>query len=198
MNLNFDKEIILEDERMLLRPLTIADIDTLLLPAASDEKLVQFSPKPIHSKELLTDYIESALADKLTHDRYPFTIFDKQQNAYAGSTSFLFISNLHRRLEIGATWLGKSFQRTGLNRHCKFLLLSYAFDELQFERVEFKTDERNNTSRTAIEKIGGKFEGILRSHTVMNDGFRRNTVYYSILKSEWPDIKQQFIVNKLF
>ena len=198
MNFHFDTEIMLEDERALLRPLTLTDVSNLLSPATSDENLVQFSPKPIHSKELLTEYIESALAGKFTHERYPFVIFDKQQNAFAGSTSFLYVSNLHRRLEIGATWLGKSFQQTGLNRHCKFLMLSYAFDELQFERVEFKTDERNNASRKAIEKIGGTFEGILRSHTLMSDGFRRNTVTYSILKSEWPDIKQQFIVNKLF
>ena len=198
MNFHFDKEIILQDERALLRPLTLDDADNLLAPATSDEKLVQFSPIPIHSKDLLTEYIESALAGKFTHERYPFSIFDKQQNAFAGSTSFLYVSNLHRRLEIGATWLGKGFQRMGLNRHCKFLMLSYVFDELQFERVEFKTDERNNASRNAIEKIGGKFEGILRSHTLMTDGFRRNTVNYSILKSEWPDIKHKFIANKLF
>jgi RimJ/RimL family protein N-acetyltransferase len=165
----------------------------LLPPATSDEKLVQYSPKPIHSKELLTQYIETALADRATHDRYPFIIFDKQANAYAGSTSFLSVSNYNRRLEIGHTWLGISFQKTGLNRHCKFLLLSYAFDELGFERVEFKTDERNKASRAAIEKTGGKFEGFLRSHTLMYDGFRRNSVYYSILKNEWPELKGQFL-----
>jgi len=126
---------------------------------------------------------------------YPFIIFDKQLNAYAGSTSFMNVSNKDRRLEIGATWIGNRFQKTGLNRNCKFLLMSYAFDELGFERVELKTDERNIKSRTAIEKIGGKFEGILRSHTLMSDGFRRNTVYYGILKSEWRELKQNFIIE---
>ena len=197
MDFNFEKEIILEDDRVKLRPLLPSDLDNLLPPAASDEKLVQYSPKPIHTKELMTEYIKTALADRTTHDRYAFTIFDKQANAYAGSTSFLFVSNYNLRLEIGHTWLGTGFQKTGLNRHCKFLLLSYAFDELGFERVEFKTDERNNASRTAIEKIGGKLEGILRSHTLMNDGFRRNSVYYSILKSEWPAVKLQFAAGKL-
>lgn len=197
MNLNFNKEIILENERVKLRPLLSSDIDNLLLPASHDEKLVQYSPRPIHTKELLANYIASALTEKNTSDRYPFIIFDKQLNAYAGSTSYLFINNYHRRLEIGGTWLGKNFQQTGLNRHCKFLLLSYAFDELGFERVEFKTDERNKVSRTAIEKIGAKLEGILRSHTLMDDGFRRNTVYYSILKNEWPQLKAAFIAHKL-
>jgi RimJ/RimL family protein N-acetyltransferase len=190
MDFNFNQEIILEDERVQLRPLVLSDVDNLLAVATSDEKLVQYSPKPVHTKELLTQYIESALADKLTNDRYPFIIFDKHHNAYAGSTSYLFVSNYNRRLEIGGTWSGKSFQKTGLNRHCKFLLLSYAFDELGFERVEFKTDERNLASRAAIEKTGGKFEGILRSHTLMDDGFRRNTVCYSILKNEWPQLKE--------
>ena len=193
MDFNFDKEIILEDDRVKLRPLLLSDMENLLPPATSDEKLVQYSPKPIHSKELLTQYIETALADRATHDRYPFIIFDKQANAYAGSTSFLSVSNYNRRLEIGHTWLGISFQKTGLNRHCKFLLLSYAFDELGFERVEFKTDERNKASRAAIEKTGGKFEGFLRSHTLMYDGFRRNSVYYSILKNEWPELKGMFL-----
>jgi len=189
MDLNFNTEIILEDERAKLRPLLISDIENLLPAASSDEKLVQYSPKPIHNRELLTSYVESALADRVTHDRYPFIIFDKLKNSYAGSTSFLFVSNFNRRLEIGGTWLGKSFQQTGLNRHCKFLLLTYSFEVLEFERVEFKTDERNKASRTAIEKTGGQFEGILRSHTLMHDGFRRNTVYYSILKNEWPELK---------
>ena len=93
------------------------------------------------------------------------------------------------------TWFGKSFQRTGLNRNVKFLMLRYAFEALRFERVELKTDERNQQSRLAIEKIGGRFEGILRSHVLMPDGFRRNTVYYSILKSEWPAIKKDIFKN---
>jgi RimJ/RimL family protein N-acetyltransferase len=185
VDLNFVNDIVLEDERAKLRPLTIADIETLLPVATSNDKLLQFSPKPIHTRELLSEYILAALEERKKQERYPFIIFDKQQNAYAGSTSFLNISNFHRRLEIGATWLGKDFQRTGLNRHCKSLLLKYVFEILGFERVEFKTDERNLASRTAIEKIGGKFEGILRSHTVMYDGFRRNTVCYSILKGEY-------------
>ena len=124
------------------------------------------------------------------HIRYPFLIFDKQQQQYAGSTSFGNISNPNARIEIGWTWIGTNFQRTGLNRANKFLMLQYAFETLGFERVELKTDGRNLQSRTAMEKIGATPEGILRSHTVMSDGYRRDTHYYSILKSEWHKIKR--------
>lgn len=189
MNFDCSANIILQDERTLLRPLTTDDYPHLFPIALSDDKLLQYSPMPIYSAELLTQYMETAIIERQKQQRYAFIIFDKKANQYAGSTSFLNISNKDRRLEIGATWLGKPFQQTGLNRHNKWLMLQYVFEQLSFERVEFKTDERNTASRTAIEKIGAQYEGILRSHTVMYDGFRRNTVYYSILRGEWPAIK---------
>ena len=192
MDLSFNDEIILENERVLLRPLALNDDEHLLSVALSDNTLLQYSPAPVYSETLLQQYIADALTEREKKQRYPFIIFDKSTAAHAGSTSFLNISNKDKRLEIGGTWLGKPFQKTGLNRNIKWLMLNYAFEQLQFERVEFKTDERNIQSRTAIEKIGGTFEGILRSHTVMHDGFRRNTVYYSILRNEWENMKRSF------
>lgn len=197
MNFSFDEEIILENNFALLRPINKADIDNLLAIAIKDKDLLQFSPVPIYTKSLVKEYIDKAVDNRLNKSRYTFIVFDKTQNAYAGSTAFLNISNPDDRLEIGATWYGKEFQRTGLNRNCKYLLLQYAFDNLEAERVEFKTDERNSASRKAIEKIGGQFEGILRRHTLMYDGFRRNTVYYSILRSEWGKLKNHFLDHKL-
>lgn len=193
MDLCFDKELVLENERVLLRPLKADDVAHLLPAALSDPLLLQYSPAPVCSEALLRQYITAALAERASGQRYPFTIFDKQQNAYAGSTSFAAVSNKDQRLEIGYTWLGKSFQKTGLNRNCKLLLISFVFETLRFERVEFKVDERNTASRVALEKIGAKMEGILRSHTVLHDGFRRNTVYYSILRHEWLELKQKFV-----
>lgn len=190
MDFLFTKEIILENSRVLLQPLSPDDSANLLPVATVQTDLVQYSPYQIHTPALLDAYINNSLQERDACFRYPFAVFDKEAQAYAGSTSFANISNKDRRLEIGWTWIGKSFQQTGLNRACKALLLSYAFDELQFERVEFKTDARNKASRSAIEKIGGQYEGSLRSHTVMLDGFRRDTVYYSILKEEWPGLKQ--------
>ena len=196
MNFPFDEEITLENNFVLLRPITKSDIDNLLPIATDDKDLLQFSPAPIYTRELLETYIDTAILNRANKNRYTFIVFDKTKNAYAGSTSFLNISNADDRLEIGATWYGKKFQRTGLNRNCKYLLLEYAFDHLDAERVEFKTDERNVASRTAIEKIGGQLEGTLRRHTLMYDGHRRNTVYYSILKNEWQQMKTHFLERR--
>jgi len=193
MNFPFDKEIILENSVALLRPLKLADIQNLMKIAIEEKELLQYSPIPIYSEKLLAEYVEKSLNERKNKTRYAFSIFDKKKNVYAGSTSFMNISNVDSRVEIGSTWIGKDFQRTGLNRNCKYLLLNFAFGELNTERVELKTDERNNASRNAIQKIGGKFEGILRSHTLMYDGYRRNTVYYSILKNEWENLKMGFI-----
>jgi RimJ/RimL family protein N-acetyltransferase len=173
--------------------LQFSDINNLLKIATEDKQLLQYSPLPIFSEKLLTEYVEKSIKERENKTRYSFTIFDKRKNSYAGSTSFMNISNVDSRLEIGSTWIGKEFQRTGLNRNCKYLLLNFAFDELGVERIELKTDERNTASRNAIQKIGGQFEGILRSHTLMYDGFRRNTVYYSILKKEWEKIEKDFL-----
>ena len=196
MNFPFEQEIILENTVALLRPLVVSDFNHLTAIATGDKNLFQFFPKAVYSEALLKDYIDNAMEERKNKTRYYFTIFDKRKKVYAGSTSFLNISNADSRVEIGATWIGKDFQRTGLNRNCKFLLLSYAFEELGAERVELKTDERNTASRNAIEKIGGKFEGILRSHTLMHDGYRRNTVYYGILKNEWEYLKANFKIYK--
>ncbi|MEJ8841524.1 GNAT family protein [Lacibacter sp. H375] len=194
MQFNFDQDILLESEHLLLRPLSVADIENLLGVATADKSLLQFSPKQVYTKELLSEYISEAMLARVAKTRYPFSIFNKTSNCYAGSTSFLNISNADDRLEIGATWIDRSFHGTGLNRQCKFLLLQYAFYEAGAHRVEFRTDERNIRSRKAIEKTGGVFEGILKEHTLMYDGFRRNTCCYRILKSEWEQMKPSFIL----
>jgi len=192
MQFPFNTEIILENDRVLLSPLQLSDTSKLLEIATEDKTLLQYSPRQIYSEQLLNELFRIMLSEKSAGTRYPFIIFDKLKNAWAGSTSFLNISNTDSRLEIGSTWIGKEFQETGLNRNCKYLLLQYCFEEIGVERVEFRTDERNSASRQAIEKVGGRFEGILRSHTLMSDGFRRNTVCYSILKDEWATLKGNF------
>jgi N-acetyltransferase len=190
MDFDFTKNIVLENDRVLLRPLTLTDFDNLKSPAASAENLLYYSPMTVETPEKLLVYIETALALRLKQDRYAFVIFDKKTNEYAGSTSFYAVSNKDERVAIGSTWIGKSFQRTGLNRAMKFLMMQYAFETLDFERVELHTDERNQQSRQAIKGIGGIEEGILRHFTVMSDGFRRNTVCFGILKEEWAGLKK--------
>jgi len=189
--------IILENSRARLEPLSIDHVDKLLPVAQQDPELLRYSPSAVYSRELLTQYIRQALSERAAGTKYPFAIFDKKIWQYAGSTSFGAISNVDQRLEIGWTWIGMDFQRTGLNRNCKLLQLSYVFEILGFERVEFKTDARNVQSRKAIEQIGAVQEGIFRNHSVMSDGHRRDTVYYSILKNEWPKVKSVRFANYL-
>lgn len=179
----------LENHRVRLVPLTLDHMEPLSEIAYTQKELTRYSASLRHDPDLLRAYIEGALAERAAGTRYPFCIFDKQTGRFAGSSSYGNITNAHKRLEIGWTWIGKEFQRTGLNRNCKFLLLSYAFETLGCERVELKTDSRNQQSRTAITGIGAKEEGMLRRHMLMPDGAWRDTVYYSILLSEWPEIK---------
>ncbi len=187
--MDFEEKIVLENDRVKLELLGIGHLKHLLPIAERHPDLLLYSPSPFGSEELLKLYIEKALADRENKNRYPFVIINKADGAYAGSTSYGNISIPNQRLEIGWTWLDKKFHGSGLNKSCKFLLLDYAFGKLGIERVELKTDSRNLQSRKAIEKIGGIFEGELRSHTLMRDGFRRNSVYYSILKEEWENLR---------
>lgn len=189
MKFPFENNIVLEDKRVRLERLSEEHLVPLLPIAQSQPDLLQYSPSPFGSKDKLNEYIEISFTDFANRTRYAFAIFDKEKQAYAGSTSFGNISNKNQRLEIGWTWIGKNYQRTGLNRHCKFLLLQYAFEQLEWLRVELKTDARNLQSQKAIERIGGTYEGTLRSHTLMNDGHRRDTMYYGILRSEWEGVK---------
>lgn len=195
--LNFKVDIVLENSRVRLEPLTQEHHPFLLPIALNQPDLLKFSPSQFGTSKFLKDYIEHALEQRKAERRYAFSIFDKEKDHFAGSTSLGEICHKNRRLQIGWTWLGKDFQRTGLNRNCKFLLLKHSFEDLEFERVEFVTDSRNVQSQKAIEAIGGKLEGELRSHTVMPDGFRRNSRYYSILLQEWEQIKNKVFPNFL-
>lgn len=196
MKLNFNKDLIIENERVRLEPLTISHLEYLTTIASSNPDLLQYSPVKFGTADLLKEYIENNIALRDRKLKYSFAIFDKAKNEYAGCTSFLNIALENQRLEIGSTWIGPDFQRTGLNHNCKFLLLQYVFEILRVERLELKTDARNIQSQKAIERIGGKREGVLRSHTLMTDGYRRDTVYFSILNSEWNFIKES-IFSKL-
>ena len=195
MDFNFEREVNLEDDRVRLEPLSWDHFELLIPIALANPNLHQYSSSKYDSKEALKDYFKEAFESKSRCVRYPFVILDKLNDRYAGTTSFGNVSNKDERLEIGWTWIGREFQRTGLNRHCKYQLLKFAFETLNFKRVEFKTDSRNVQSKNAIIGIGGKLEGNLRSHTIMFDGFRRDTSYFSILNREWDQIKETIFKN---
>lgn len=194
---DFNNNITFENERVKIRPLVAEDYDLLAPIAFQDETLLAYSPSEIHTPTLLKGYIETALQAKANQIRYPFVIFDKKENRYAGSTSFGNVSNKNQRIEIGWTWIGRDFQGTGLNKSCKFLMMCYVFEALEFKRLEWKTDGRNIASRKAIQKVGGKYEGTLRSHTIMSDGYRRDTVYFGLLSDEWAEVKQTIFKDLL-
>ena len=189
MRFPFDKNIILEDARVRIEPLTSAHVDPLTRIVMDNPGLVRYSPTLLNHRDDLIAYVQNQNSGREKRIKYAFAIFDKQQNAYAGSSSYLHISDRDSHLEIGSTWIGKKFQRSGLNRHMKFLMLRYAFETLGAIRVAFRTDDRNVQSKTAIQAIGAVYEGTLRKHMVMPDGHLRDTVCYSILAEEWPMIQ---------
>jgi RimJ/RimL family protein N-acetyltransferase len=120
----------------------------------------------------------------------PFAVIDLTSGRVAGATRYLNIMPKDRGLEIGGTWYGTDFQRTAVNTECKYLLMSYAFEKLRAIRVQLKTDSRNERSQKAIERIGAKKEGVLRNHMILPDGYFRHSVFYSVLDTEWPEVKK--------
>jgi len=184
----FEQNIVLENARVILRPMVMEDVDNFR-PIALKPDIWQFTIAHIFDEQELHDYVANALKDREKKLRYPFTIIDKQTSLVGGSTSYLNVSEYHRKLEIGATWLSSTLHRTGLNRACKLALLTYAFEQMDMERVEFKTGSLNLRSQKAIKGIGATWEGVLRNDTQLDKGRRRDTVYFSILRSEWPDVK---------
>lgn len=184
----FDGKIILENERAKLMPLKDEDLHELG-KVAYEPSIWELQLSNIKEENDLKEYIDIALNERSAKTSYPFLIFDKYSNSVAGSTRYLNISFPHKRLEIGSTWVHPQYHGTGLNKACKFLLLQFAFETLQFNRVELKTDVLNQQSQKAIRKIGAKEEGIFRSHSITSGGRIRDSIFFSIIKDEWPQIK---------
>lgn len=188
--INFDIIPVLENARVQLRPFREADISALQ-EIAMDPEIWRYMVNRISNPQELAAWVDTVQTGYAHNMRYTFMVIDKETGKLAGSSSYGNISVPDKRLEIGWTWLAQGFWGSGLNRHCKFLMLQYAFETLQMERVELKADALNLRSRRAMLKIGAIEEGILRSHTLMHDGRRRDTVYYSILRTEWAEIRRR-------
>jgi RimJ/RimL family protein N-acetyltransferase len=199
MALNFNKEVnyTLEDSNVLLRPLQLTDVPNLLAISVNEPETWDYSSKSAAGEEALKLYIEDALAARNAGTEYPFIVFDKTTNAYAGSTRFYDIQVKNDALQLGYTWYGKNFRGTGLNKHCKFLLLQFAFETLSAERVEFRADNRNQRSIAAMKSIGCTVEGVIRNHMPLTDGTRRDSIILSILKDEWNSSVKHNLAGKL-
>ena len=189
-----DLNVRLESERALLRPLTIED-EPDLQQVADDDSLWIFGLQDLSKPGELNKYIRQAIADRENGTSAVWVIIDKKTNMVAGCTRLAEISWKDERGQIGWTWIGRDFQGSGLNKEMKFLILSYGFEALGLNRIEFKADERNHQSRQALLGIGATREGVLRQHMKIHDGYIRNTVFYSILKSEWDTVKEQYFTN---
>ena len=185
----FDKEIILEDDRARLEPLTPRHYDALMAIALSNPDIWKFTMANITDEQSFSHYFNTALKEKENKTSYPFAMFDKRENRCVGCTRYANISFRDKRLEIGWTWIDPLLQGSGINKHNKFLMLQYCFEKLGLIRVFFKTDSNNKRSQRAMEKIGAKYEGTLRNHMIREDGTFRHSVYYSIIESEWEEVK---------
>ena len=180
--------VTLEGKRFRLEPLAAGHLGDLAA-VAFEPRIWRWMPSQPADVDALRAWLEQALANAARGTEVPFATVDRASGRAIGSTRFLNILPEHRRLEIGYTWLGTQFQRSGANREAKRLQLEHAFGTLGANRVEFKTDSLNEPSRTALLGLGAIFEGILRNHMIMPGGRLRHSAYYSILAEEWPAVR---------
>ena len=172
-----------------LEPLALSHLDDLCA-AGLDPDLWRWIPSSVTTREEMRRYIETALREQEAGASLPFAVIHLQSGHAIGSTRYGNINLPNRRAEIGWTWYGRGFQRSPVNTECKLLLLTHAFETLGMIRVEFKTDALNEKSRNALLRIGAAQEGTFRKHLICASGRIRDTVYFSILDSEWPERKR--------
>lgn len=180
--------VTLSTDRLILRPLSLDDVPALG-EAASDGALWEKKTTTVPRPEGFEEYVRKALDLQAAGLALPFATVVKDGNRVIGSTRYMNIDAANHRVEIGTTWIAKSWQRTFVNTHAKFLMLRHAFEDLGCNAVEIRTHSQNDQSRAAIERLGAKLDGILRRHMIMPDGHIRDTAVYSITREEWPEVK---------
>jgi RimJ/RimL family protein N-acetyltransferase len=196
-NFNKNADYTLEDKSILLRPLVTTDLEFLLPFAINEPDTWYYSAKNPAGEDGMREYIAEAQENREAGKEYPFIVYDKTTGRYAGSTRFYDIQNDNRSVQLGYTWYGKDFRGTAVNKHCKFLLLSFVFETMGFERLEFRADARNERSIAAMKSIGCTVEGILRNHMFLYHGERRSSIILSILKDEWLGGVKEMLSGKL-
>ena len=179
---------ILQGNSVRLEPLT-RDHHEALCTVGLQEEIWRWMPLQVHSSTDMRQYIEVALSAQEKGVEAPFVTVDAVSGKLIGSTRFMNIEMKHRRLEIGSTWIAPAWQRTATNTEAKYLMLQHAFGPLHCHRVEFKTDFLNQKSRNALLRIGAKEEGVFRKHMVTASGRIRDTIWFSIIDSDWPQVK---------
>jgi N-acetyltransferase len=183
-------DLTLEHSRVVLRPPKSDDLDGLC-SAAADGEIWKNPFTSFPTIEEMSIYLQNMI--KHDNTSLPFVIVDKRLKIIVGTTRFFNIDHQNYRVEIGHTWIAKSYRRSPVNTEAKFLMLQYAFEKLNCIAVEIRTDVLNQVSRKAIERIGAKQDGILRNHKIMRNGRIRDTACYSIIKEEWPEVKAKLL-----
>jgi len=194
---DFTKEIILENERVLLRPIMLTDSSLLMHYVNEEPELWKYSLVAINNASDLENYIQTAIEARANKTSYAFIVYDKLLNEYVGCTRLYDIQLAFQTTQIGYTWYSKKCWGTKLNENCKYLLLEFAFDQMSFERVEFRADNNNKRSIAAMQKIGCTIEGVLRNQLPMPNGKRRDSIVLSILKEEWNTSLKQSLLAQL-
>lgn len=189
--------VTLKGHHVTLEPLGAQHLDEIRA-AAADGELWKLFFTSVPAPQQTEQWLETALAMQRDSKAVPFAVRHNKSGKIIGSTRFCNIELAHRRVEIGYTWYAASMQRSAVNTECKLLLLSHAFEQWQCIAVEFRTDWFNKRSQAAIERLGAKRDGVLRSHMILPDGRVRDTVVYSILQHEWAGLKKnlQFLQQK--
>lgn len=198
MDFDFLTDYILENDKVLLRPLQLSDFQNLVNFSIEEPDLWKYSLQSAAGTEQLMQYLQTAITGRNQHREYPFIVFDKVKQQFAGSTRFYDIQPAHSTLQLGYTWYGKNFQGSGINKHCKYLLLQFCFEKINAERVELRADNTNHRSIAAMKSIGCKVDGTLRSNILKPDGTRRNSIVLSILKNEWFEEVKQKLEDKMY
>lgn len=197
MNFNFKEDYILENDIVRLQPLQATDYEKLVEFSINEPELWNFNANGPDNPENLKKYIDKALSQKEKQLEYPFVVFDKTKDKIAGSTRFYNINLDAKHLEIGFTWYGAAFQGTSLNKNCKFLLLEFAFEKIQLERVGFRANNLNQRSIAAMKSIGCTEEGILRNFSTDAKGERIDAIVLSIIKNEWFATVKENLKNRI-
>ncbi len=198
MLFNFEKEFILENDSVLLRPLKYTDFDALVPFAFHEPEIWKYSIDAVANEENFKKYFEKALLGYEQKKEYPFIVFDKIKNVYAGSTRFYNIQLNNASVMLGYTWYGKEFQGTKLNKNCKYLLLEFIFEYIGLNRVGFEANNKNARNIAAMKSIGCSVEGILREAVINHDGSKRDTILLSILKKDWVNGIKSNLHSKIY
>lgn len=180
--------VTLSTDRLTLQPLTLDHVPALT-KAANDGELWEKKTTTVPKPEGFEEYVKKALELQAAGLALPFATTVRDSHQVVGSTRFMNIDAANHRVEIGTTWIAKSWQRSFVNTHAKFLMLRHAFENLGCNAVEIRTHSLNDQSRAAIERLGAKLDGTLRRHMIMPDGHIRDTAVYSIIREEWPEVK---------